>query len=194
MSDFQFQLSRAVGSLGNPSSFLQQSVILRTSSGIEPTFRTVCKLKEIILISIQMTERKEDLRTIWAAEEVLKIRYEEQRLFEEAQTVFHIIFSSIIVFLVVFIVAFTVFLFLYHLTEVLSRRRSLNKIVEQQPASCHCSIRMPHQEEKKPSLSSTRSSSSSAPLLPLYPGRNPYRPQQTGRITSKSLFLQKLQV
>ena len=140
-------------------------------------------------------EPQEDPMTSWVEQDVWKIRKEEEILFEEAHELFHIIFASVIVFLIVFIVAFTAFLFLYNRTEALYRRRSLNKIVEQQEASCHCSIRIPHQEGKKPSLSSTSSSSSSAPLLPLYPGRNPYRPQQTNRPSSKSLIcLEKFQV
>ena len=128
-------------------------------------------------------ETEKDPSHNWAAQEVWKIGIEKQRLFKEAHAVFHVIFYSIIVFIVL--------LYLYHLTEALYRRQSLKKVVEQQRASCHCSIRMPHQEGKQPPLSSTRSSSSAASL---FPGRSPYRPHQTARPTTKSLFLQQLQI
>ena len=71
----------------------------------------------------------------WVDPELLRLKQEEKELFEEAHTIFHIIFAFTVVALVVFLLLLVILVFLHRLIIHFMRKRSLSKLLEKQAAS-----------------------------------------------------------
>ena len=74
-------------------------------------------------------------KTSWVDPDLLRLKQEERELFQEAHTIFHIVFAFSVISLVLFLFLLVIVVLLHRLVVHFVRKRSLSRLLEKQAAA-----------------------------------------------------------